>query len=255
LKRLLGLIRSNRGGATSHFQPCAPESPVQIIGDIHGRHDAFTELVERLDPDKPIVTVGDYIDRGDQSAQVLTHCMEANENDRDQFICLLGNHEQMLLNFLENPAQESVRWLRQGGLQTLASFGVSGATPTLSNDAAVAVRDALRQKMPAGMEEWLRLLPSSWNSGNLWVVHAAADPQVDMAQQSPETLVWGHKDFLRTVRNDGEWVAHGHTIVDTPIAASGRIAVDTGAYFTGVLTAAICHPDRDIAFINNRALA
>ncbi|MBT0958249.1 serine/threonine protein phosphatase [Alphaproteobacteria bacterium KMM 3653] len=230
---------------------CQPEVPVQIIGDLHGCIDALDGLSNALDPDIQVVCVGDYVDRGEASAQVLSALMAKTSQASLPWVCLRGNHEEMLINFMDDPAQNGRRWLRHGGLQTLASFRVSGVTETSGETALRAARDALRSAMPDGMEGWLRRLPLTWNSGNLWVVHAAADPEREMTDQEPETLVWGDSAFLRAPRSDGNWVAHGHTVVDVPSAAEGRIAVDTGAYFTGNLTAALCKPDGNISFLRN----
>ena len=79
-------------------------------------------------------------------------------------------------------------------------------------------------------------------SGNVAVVHAAADPALPMVEQSDDTLIWGHARFAQDVREDGIWIVHGHTIVHEPVAAQGRISIDTGAFATGDLTAAIVQP-------------
>jgi serine/threonine protein phosphatase 1 len=84
----------------------------------------------------------------------------------------------------------------------------------------------------------MRLLPLMHETGNVTVVHAGADPAKPLDQQAHRTLTWGHPDFRTTPRRDGQWVLHGHTIVDAPSADQGRIAVDTGAYATGRLTVA-----------------
>ncbi len=226
--------------------PLRPEVPVQIIGDVHGRLDLLDRLMGQLDPDVITVQVGDLIDRGDHSAEVLARMREQTE--RGTWICLRGNHEEMMVNFLDDPAEAGPRWLRNGGLQTLASFGVGGVTQMAEANALAAARDALRDKMPAGLEDWLRRRPVSWNSGNLWVVHAGADPQRAMVEQAAAHLVWGHPAFAQAPRADGIWVAHGHTVVEQPTAAQGRIAVDTGAYFTGRLTCALCLPSGEVSF-------
>ena len=70
------------------------------------------------------------------------------------------------------------------------------------------------------------------------VLHAAADPLCPLDQQSDSVLLWGHPEFFKIPREDGQWIVHGHTIVDAPTADKGRISVDTGAYATGRLTAA-----------------
>lgn len=220
-----------------------PGSAFYAIGDIHGRVDLLQRLLDKLDADIPVICVGDYVDRGEDSAAVLRLLQT-----RDDITCLIGNHEQMLLDFLDHPSESGARWLRFGGLQTLASFGVAGIFQTTDGVALNAARDALTEVMGPALIQWLRCLPASHISGNVAVVHAGANPAEPIATQSVSTLIWGHPDFNKMQRTDGVWVVHGHTIVDQPDIADGRIAIDTGAYATGRLTAALVRPD-DISFI------
>lgn len=215
-----------------HFDPITPDVPVIAIGDIHGRFD----LLERL-PEPPagtqVICVGDLVDRGEQSAQVLRALHE-----QPDIITLMGNHEQMMLKFIDNPKENGPRWLRYGGLQTLSSFGVSGVSQTSSGDDLERARDALQGAMGEALLDWVINLPTSWVSGNVAFVHAAANPLIPIKDQESRTLLWGHEDFGRKRRRDGIWVVHGHTIVDTPTIKGGVVSIDTGAYATDKLTAA-----------------
>jgi serine/threonine protein phosphatase 1 len=179
-----------------------------------------------------IIMAGDYIDRGEQSAEVLRYLRE-----RPDLTCLMGNHEDMLLRFLQDPGREGGRWIRNGGLQTLASFGVRGARPQMTKEELFECRDRLQEAMGETLVSWVAGLDTSVLSGNVLAVHAGADPRAAPDKQSEETLMWGHPDFFRTPRCDGNWVVHGHTIVREAVAEQGRIAIDTGAYATGVLSA------------------
>lgn len=209
-----------------------PERPFQVIGDIHGRADLFANLIERLDGSLPTIIVGDFIDRGDNSREILEFLSrEAN------FTCLMGNHEFMLLNFLSNPRKTGRQWLRHGGLQTLASFGVDGVSETSESEALETARDRLIARMGQDTIAWLVDLPLYYMSGNVAVVHAGADPDIPMDGQAPRHLLWGHPKFLRKSRVDGVTVVFGHFIMDRPSFTDGRIAVDTGAYASGRLTA------------------
>lgn len=214
--------------------PPKPDEPFVAIGDVHGRADLLARLLARLDPSLQVVCVGDYVDRGEHSAEVLQMLMA-----RDDIVCLGGNHEEMLLGFLSDPVRYGKPWLRSGGLQALASFGVSGVTETSGEAALREARDSLRAAMGAELVEWMSALPLFWMSGNVAVVHAGADPALPIPQQRPGVLRWGHPGFAGTPREDGLWVVHGHVIVDNPVMADGRIAIDTGAYATGKLTAAL----------------
>ncbi|RFP88225.1 serine/threonine protein phosphatase [Rhodobacteraceae bacterium 63075] len=229
-----------------------PETPFLAIGDIHGRADLLLQLdklIEKNFSGWPVVFLGDYIDRGEESCEVLKLLMSVSPEGSPPVTCLMGNHERMLLDFLDRPSQYARRWVHNGGLQTLASFGVSLKLDHLSDDTAMAsTRDQLLEAMGNEMVDWLRARPLSWQSGNVWAAHAGADPTEPMETQEARDLLWGHPKFTQDQREDGQWVVHGHTIVDVPFAQDGRIAVDTGAYATGVLTAAVITGE-EVSFI------
>jgi len=240
------LKRIFRGGAVpsapARFDaPMAPAARLAVVGDIHGCADLLENLLAQLETAAPerLVFVGDYIDRGEDSARVLErlHTLARAEGSRAVF--LKGNHEEMMLHFLDAPGAQAARWLRHGGLQTLASFGIGGFGARPDEARAVQARDALARALGPEMLAWLRALPTSFTSGNIAVVHAAANPGKPIAAQSEQALLWGHPAFATTPRTDGVWVVHGHTIVDAVQPEAGRIGVDTGAYATGRLSAAL----------------
>ncbi len=238
LKRLTSMFLSANKTPDA---PLLPEGPFYVIGDIHGRHDLLLTLLAKIadeGDDAEIVCVGDYVDRGEQSMEVLSFLFSEANKAGGKLHCLMGNHEEMMLSFLETPETHGPRWLRNGGLQTLASFGIRGISEGTTGEALVIARDTMRSLMGAPMENWLRSLPAYWQNGNIAVVHAGADPETPISQQLQKHLVWGHPDFLNTPRGDGVWVVHGHTIVSESTLQNGRIAIDTGAYATGRLTAA-----------------
>jgi Calcineurin-like phosphoesterase len=243
---------------TSENLPC-PADPVYVVGDIHGRADLLERALDRIDThvgrvdaaNPQVVFVGDLIDRGPDGADVLARVWELAQELPDNVTCLMGNHERMLLDFLTDPVTRGPRWLRSGAHETLDSFGLhsSQLAPGGTPDLLRAGADALRRQMKPAMLGWLQGLPLSWSSGNLWVVHAAADPQHDMQDQSPRVLLWGHPEFESRPRNDGLWVVHGHTPSDYPVTDQGRIGIDTGAWTTGVLTTAAILPDGTVEFL------
>lgn len=238
LKSLFTLTREER----CEFDRPAPLVPLAAIGDIHGRADLLEKLLARLEPDLQVICVGDYIDRGDRSADVLRILHSSSD-----IICLKGNHEEMLLNFIEQPETYGRRWFRNGGLQTMASFGIAGLTETSPNDRLRIARDVLVKAMGDPLIDWLYGLQSGWRAGNLAVVHAGADPALPLDAQPGHVLRWGHPDFMTSPRRDGIWIIHGHTIVSAPVMDQGRVAIDTGAYASGRLTAAVV-ADGDIRF-------
>ena len=238
-KRLFGRKAAPAPALAPFDAAIAPDAPFFAIGDLHGCYAQMLTLMDQMqarDADAPLVFVGDYVDRGEQSADVLRALFD--RRDDDQVICITGNHEDMMLGFIDQPTAKGERWLRYGGMQTLASFGVGGVSPTAKGEALEDAAARLADAMGADMINWLRDLPSMWQSGNVTVVHAGADPAKPLFLQGAKTLAWGHADFDTVPRQDGTWVLHGHTIVDQATAANGRIAVDTGAYATGQLTAA-----------------
>jgi serine/threonine protein phosphatase 1 len=227
------------------------QHPVCIIGDVHGRLDLLDIMLDQLSalPSAGalrVILVGDLIDRGPDSASVLARVRDCMNRPAPfaELHCLMGNHERMMLDFIEAPHVHGPRWLANGGDATLQSFGLSpyhrsGAAQTRAGEGRLTgMRDALLEAMPRGLGTWLGGLPVLWQDGQLVVVHAGADPARPIPQQSSQNLVWGHPDFLTRQRHDGIWIAHGHTITATPEAVNGRISVDTGAYRTGTLTAA-----------------
>ena len=226
-----------------------PDGPVVAIGDIHGCDALLARLLDRIatlvSPEAPIVCVGDYVDRGEDSARVLERLHRVQRaRGAACLVCLRGNHDQMVLDFLDDPVGAGPRWVRYGGLQTLASYNVSGLPANPSDRDWRAARDRLRAALPAEIEAWLRGLPLRWQSGNVFICHAGADPRAPLDAQDEATLLWGHPDFPTTRRKDGMWVVHGHTIVGESRAEDGRLPVDTGAFATGRLTAALIVPGK-----------
>lgn len=244
LKRLLGSKRERRRAIARpeiEMPPIAPDRPVYAIGDLHGRVDLLAKLVEMIlsecadHPAPQLVFLGDYIDRGDRVRETLDLLLEIAAVPELSSVFLMGNHERMLLDFLADPVREA-RWLRVGGLQTCLSFAV-GAYETVSPAELARVQVELGAALVPYRALLERLVPL-YLSGNVLFAHAAADPARPPEQQTEQALLWGHPDFERVPRHDGLWVVHGHRVVAEPRIERGRIAADTGAYFTGALTAA-----------------
>lgn len=254
---MIGILNNKRGGrATSiNLRPLQvemrPERPFYAIGDIHGCFEPMQAALARIDDDievlglgdPAVVFLGDYVDRGPYSAEVLEFVMQLCLSEPDAAIALMGNHERMMLDFLDKPKSAGPRWLKYGGQETLESYGITGVDAAASEEALYEACEELWDAMPEGMEPWLRALPLRWSSGNLHCVHAALDPQRSPLQQSQDVMLWGCESFMNTARTDGNWVIHGHTVVDKPVWENSRVSIDTGCYFTGELTAA--------AFTNN----
>lgn len=236
-----------------------PKQQTYIIGDLHGRADLLELMLELIDAhiggtaaeDPMLVFVGDYIDHGPDSAVVLGRMRELQESFPGNVTCLMGSHERMMLDFLADPATRGPRWMRSGAVETLRSFGVATADLEVSPeyDAFPTAANSLRRRLPAETLKWMENLPLSWSSGNLWAVHAGADPGHDMDAQSARVLLWGHPEFDGGPRDDDVWIAHGHTEMDAPTVSEGRIATDTGAWRSGRLTACAVRPNGRYDFL------
>ncbi|WGW04641.1 metallophosphoesterase family protein [Tropicibacter oceani] len=228
--------------------PLAPDHPFYAVGDIHGCDGLLAKLFDRFaadaHPSARLICVGDYVDRGEESAQVLKRLHAMQTESGGMMVCLMGNHERMLLNFLDDPAGQGVRWMRNGGLQTLASYRLPGAPETASPEVWQDLGARLRDSIGEEIITWLRALPLHWQTGNVAVTHAGADPNLPIARQGEKALIWGRSGFFEDIRKDGVWVAYGHVITREAKADNGRIPLDTGAYATGKLTAALIEPGK-----------
>ncbi|OWU78011.1 hypothetical protein ATO3_01255 [Marinibacterium profundimaris] len=235
-----------------------PHERIYAVGDIHGRHDLLLRMVERIrtdidrleDPDRPVrlIFLGDYIDRGDQSREVVEElrklCDDATRDDNPVGLtCLMGNHEDALLGFIEDPVVGR-RWLQFGGLQTLASYRVRVAGPQSDHkalkDTASALAEAMGEDLP-----FLRSLPKIHRSGPVVFAHAGLDPEDPEAEDNGAVL-WGQSSFIERGGIEGMRVVHGHYDALQPVLTRRRICVDTGAYYSGRLTAVRMDDDVEV---------
>lgn len=219
---------------------------VYAVGDVHGRYDLLVPLLAAINDDMAaaspgrralLLFLGDYVDRGPQSAEVLTTLVWLSRHADFDVTFLRGNHEDMMLAFLSRP-QKAASWLRVGGAQTLQAYGVEVTDERPSPDACVRLRDDLMDRLPASHLAFLRLLESHAICGNYVFVHAGLRAGVPMEEQSEQDLLWIRDDFLNSTEPFERVVVHGHSWTsDAPVMAAHRIGVDTGAYKTGTLTA------------------
>lgn len=231
------------------------DRPTYAIGDVHGRLDRLDALLARITQDVAadageetprIILMGDYIDRGEQSAEVLRRIktMLAEGHAGAEVLALRGNHEAMMLEFIDDPEGGGPRWLRNGGFQTLASFAVGGIAPETEGEPLIEAAGRLAEAA-ADVIPMLRALPAWHGFGTVWFAHAGLDPDLPPDLQSERTLIWGTPRFFQFARGDGRWTVYGHYIVDEAHASQGRVGVDTGAYATGILSAAKIAPAQE----------
>jgi len=223
----------------------APSVPagerIYAIGDIHGRMDLFHRLLELLHEDEKrrgpattrIVVIGDFIDRGPQSAKVVS-TLEWWQRNSSRVTILKGNHEAALLESLAGNPHAQRLWLSYGGLDTLRSFGVEPPKGCSSDELEALIRSSISEPTIA----WLEQLPISHLIGDYFFSHAGVKPGVSLDQQRPDHLLWGAEEFLGSRRDHGAVIVHGHTICGSRVQfAPNRICIDTGAYCTGILSA------------------
>jgi serine/threonine protein phosphatase 1 len=220
----------------------APGTRVYAIGDIHGRFDLLQTLHARIAEDarqasparNHIVYLGDYVDRGLQSREVidllLDHPLEGFEA-----IHLKGNHEELMLRFLED-SRVGPGWFANGGGATLYSYGVRMLERGTDTERLSHLREQLQNSLPPRHLEFLRGLKLWHVEGGYLFVHAGIRPGVALEAQREEDLLWIRELFLDDGSDHGRVVVHGHTIADHPEVRANRIGIDTGAYATGVLT-------------------
>ena len=241
IKRLFGVSppameRRERVHVGSRTWPAV----IYAIGDVHGclaelraLERKIVEDASAINGDKWIICLGDYIDRGPDSAGVLDALM-APPPAGFRRICLAGNHELMALDFLHEPRPRA-DWLAFGGQETLASYGVSLAAIQAGNTRS---RQALLDShIPAEHIEFMKELAISVSVPGYLFVHAGIRPGIALEHQSENDLLWIRGEFLDAPPTPGLRVVHGHTPNPDPVLNDARICVDTGAFATGILTA------------------
>ena len=234
---------------SGYTRPSLPDGRrLYCIGDIHGRLDLLEELHEMIRADssgfegsKGIVYLGDYIDRGSQSKQVLDLLIE-QPLEGFEAINLLGNHEQTMLDFLEQP-EAAAAWLNFGGQTTLLSYGAGLGRVQMMRQVGV-LRDELEERMPPAHLEFLDNCQLVHAEGGYCFVHAGIRPEVALEEQKPEDLMWIRDEFIRSQQDHGVVVVHGHSITEEVEWRPNRIGIDTGAYYSGLLTALVLEGDQ-----------
>ena len=242
---------SPRSGGRERLTANARPAVVYAIGDVHGCLDELLQLEQlirrdaaNVEGEKWIVMLGDYIDRGPRSAQVIDHLLGPSADSFRRF-ALAGNHEQMLLDFLASP-RLAADWLQYGGWETLASYGIDTRNRTM--DATVAAM-TLEARMPRSHLDWLRQLPVSLELPGFVFVHAGLRPGRPLADQDESDLLWIREPFLDSPGDFGVIVVHGHTPESEPVVRPWRLGIDTAAFATGRLTSARIVAGGEISFL------
>ena len=211
---------------------------VYAVGDIHGRADLLADAIARIDDDRarrPVehaieVYLGDYIDRGPDSKTVID--LLSVRLVKNRAVCLRGNHEALMEDFLRDPANLDP-WLQLGGIQTLASYGIS-LRPGI--ETAIDLHRRFWAAFPRAHEVFLQCLRYSFCCGDFLFVHAGIRPGIAVAQQHFHDLLWVRSEFLDSTEHHEKYVVHGHSPVGHPDIRGNRMNIDTGAWRSGTLT-------------------
>ena len=230
------------------------------MGDVHGRLDVLEPLLrdiakdvlESRPTDPPLlVFLGDYVDRGPDSRQVVDLILKMTTHGEFETRILKGNHEEALLQFLAEPPFGSA-WLDHGGGPTMVSYGVQPPPTRTDKDAWARVRDEFDRALPQAHRDFYENLELMLTVGDYAFVHAGVRPGVALEHQAVRDLLWIRHEFLQEKGPFGKVIVHGHTPNEEPQLTRHRLGIDTGAYATGVLTAIRLH-NEDQRLIQVRA--
>jgi serine/threonine protein phosphatase 1 len=220
---------------------------IVAIGDIHGDFNELINLLaqlqEKFDGDstystKEIVFLGDYVDRGMQSKQVLDFLIEDDFLPDWQKIYLAGNHEKLVLKAINE--RDYYIWLKlAGGRQTIASYDVDVTNEDAKDSENEAMLERFCKIFPATHKAFLESLTLSHTKGEYFFAHAGINPKASLTTQREEDLLWIRKPFLTSKKRFGKTIIHGHTPVSRPEIKANRIGIDTGCARGGFLTCVI----------------
>ena len=211
-----------------------PGRRVYAIGDIHGCDAQLANLYEiiaddlaRRPIDQPVLLhIGDYVDRGADTAGVLRRLLRGSPVAGMAVVNLVGNHDETMLHALSGDRPAATDWLFAGGRPALESYGIDPDSP----------REAWPENVPTEHLDFLRNLTLTHREGGYFFVHGGIRPGVPLEQQSREDLLRMRQPFLYSEADFGAVVVHGHTPVKEPVVRHNRVAIDTGAVFGGKMT-------------------
>jgi serine/threonine protein phosphatase 1 len=254
------LFRRPRPGspATPTVNGAPPRLPrgvrVYAVGDVHGRLDLLRQLEQQIlaDADEAatgrrleriVVYMGDYVDRGFESRQVIEHLLR-EPLPGFASVHLLGNHEVWMRDFLRGGARDggadvAGSWLRFGGDATLVSYGVKLDMRLPEPERHKDAQAGLRASLPDEHLAFLQRLELAFGLGDYFFCHAGVRPEVPLDRQAESDLIWIREPFLSWGGDAGKVVVHGHTVEEHPTVRGHRIGIDTGACWTNNLTCVV----------------
>ena len=193
------------------------------IGDIHGHFDKLTALIEKIPIDfqrDRLVFLGDYIDRGPHSYEVVEYVIGLKAG-HPLTVCLMGNHEEMLLDYLAGVDQ--------------MTYLLNGGRHTIDNYLTHADLDG-RQIVPPRHLAFFNSLEDYFETEDYIFVHAGLQPKVPLVDQKTRDMRWIRKPFINSRHDFGKQVVFGHTRLSKPLLMRNKIGIDTGVAYGGVLT-------------------
>lgn len=211
------------------------DSRTFVVGDIHGCVDELSALVHFLEEEQgltqgdALIFVGDYIDRGPASKEVIDFLIEFEQRTSSDLFFLKGNHEEMFLDWLEGTQSESgVSYLHNGGQECLESYGLS---------VDVAPEDASAH-LPQKHLTFFKNLDRYIVSEKYVFVHAGLNPLRPLSHQFDEDIFWIRSAFIENIHSFQKTVVFGHTPFDeVKFHLPYKIGVDTGLVYGNALTA------------------
>ena len=240
----LGAILLNFFRAAAPKPPSVPQGVrIYAVGDVHGRDDLLQVLLQKIEAEVAsydgrivVVFLGDLIDRGSASCQVLER-LSGWKLARTKVVLLCGNHEEAFLRVIGGETHLLHDWLKFGGAEFVQSYGIDlEEFRNLRPSKAIA---CLTSAIPKNHLALLRGMQDSFQAGDYFFAHAGVRPEVPLHAQSPEDLRWIRGPFLSHSGKLDAVVVHGHTISQHVEWLASRIGVDTGAYKTGKLSAVV----------------
>ena len=222
--------------------PSVGERRVYAIGDIHGRDDLFADLLLQIDADSAargaipteLILLGDLVDRGPSSAQVVERALALSHSDAPVRF-LKGNHEEVFLLAARGDVRALRFFYRIGGRATILSYGLSASDYLAMDD--TQLRDWMLNHVPRAHLDFIEDFEDMIAVGDYLFVHAGIRPDVALDAQDSSDLRWIREEFLRHPGAHSHIVVHGHTIFEEVDARTNRIGIDTGAFASGKLTA------------------
>lgn len=252
----MGPIQQGGDRGRPPLAPAAPEGTrVYAVGDIHGRADLLYRIQGLIEDDAAtapgqrlvVVYLGDYVDRGPESFQVVEHLI-THPLDGFESIHLKGNHEEFLIRFVEDGAM-SAAWMMNGGNATLASYNVSAFNLILGKPGLKRARKRFAETIPRDHLDFYHGLRLTHVEGDYLFVHAGLRPGVAIDDQKEGDMIWIRDAFLEAAGGFDKVVVHGHSIESEPDIQAHRIGIDTGAYRSGRLTCLVLE-GRDRRFLH-----